>query len=74
MTSLAPGLVATPSSLLTLEELGAASNVQLAHTIAAVLAVQHQRATSSGDIDALIEQAFADGFTGRGDAERDAGR
>jgi len=68
VTSLAAGQIPTPYSLLPAATLAAASEVELANTIAAILAEQHQRALSGGDLDALVEQAFVDGFTRTGQA------
>jgi hypothetical protein len=58
----------TPDTLLADEQLAAASDTELAHTVAAILWVQHQRALTGGDIDSMVEQAFVDGFTGKGEA------
>ena len=60
--------MATPAALLDEAQLRDASDVQLAHTVAAVLAEQHRRALAGGDIEAMVEQAFIDGFTSRGEA------
>jgi hypothetical protein len=61
-TSTAPGQVATPLCLVPADVLAAASDAQLAQTVAAVLAEQHRRALADADLDALTEEAFATGF------------
>lgn len=68
VTSRAPGQMPTPQSLLSEETLLGADDVALAHTMAAIMAVQHRRAIEDGDVDSMLEQAFVDGFSGRGDA------
>jgi hypothetical protein len=68
MTSRAPGQADTPATLLSEAQLAAASDAELAHTVAAILYEQHQRAITAGDIDAVLEQAFIDGFDRKGDA------
>lgn len=70
MTSLAPGQLATPRSLLDAGTLAGASDVELMQTVAAILAVQHERALTGGDIDAMVENAFLGGFTSKGEAGR----
>jgi hypothetical protein len=70
MTSTAPGQYFTSESLLAEPELAAAPDLALNHTIAAILAEQHRRALSGGDLDAQLEQAFLDGFTGKGEPGR----
>jgi hypothetical protein len=69
-TSMAAGQVDTPLSLLTDDQLAAATDDQLAHTVAAILAVQHERALTGGDLGALTEKAFLEGFDHRGEAGR----
>lgn len=66
MTSMAPGQVATPHTLLDAATLAAATDVQLAHTEAALRAEQHRRALDDCDLDAVLEQAFVDGFAASG--------
>lgn len=68
MTSRAPGQAHTPDALLTDAQLAAASDTELAHTVAAILATQHHRAITGGDVDAMLEEAFIDGFDRKGDA------
>lgn len=66
MTSLAPGQVATPDTLLSADRLRVSSDAALAQTAAAILAEQHRRALVDTDIGALLEQAFVDGFADDG--------
>lgn len=68
MTSRAPGQGLLDASLIGSAALCEATDEQLAHTVAAIQAEQHQRALDTNDIDALVEQAFLDGFTSRGEA------
>lgn len=62
-TSMAPGHFPTPQSLLSPQDLRAASETALAHTAAAILGEQHRRALSDSDLGSLVEEAFATGFT-----------
>lgn len=63
---MAPGQVPTPQSLLTEQALRAASDDELAHTAAAVLAEQHRRALEDKDMPAVLEEAFVLGFASNG--------
>jgi hypothetical protein len=67
MTSRAPGQHPTPESLVSADLLGTATEAELSQTVAAVLTEQHRRALDAADVPALIEQAFLDGFTTRGE-------
>lgn len=74
MTSLMPATGPTagrqPAAELLLDAatLAAATDAQLDLAVGALLAEQHRRALAFGDLPALVEQAFTDGFTSRGEA------
>lgn len=59
---MAAGQVPTPLSMLSAAQVSSASDSQLAQTAAAILAEQHRRAVEGNDLDAVVEEAFVDGF------------
>lgn len=63
MPSYAPGQVPTPLSLVSDRDLTEATDAQLSHTAYALRTESHRRALEGGDLEALVEQAFLDGFT-----------
>lgn len=68
MTTYAPGLAPTPASLLSEADLAAADEDALWQTAAAIQAQLHQRAIEGRDLEAMVEDAFASGFSGAGEA------
>jgi hypothetical protein len=66
MTSWAPGQGDRDATLLPAAAIADATTEQLHATISAMSGELHDRALAGGDLDALVEQAFLDGFTANG--------
>ena len=66
MTSWAPGQGERDDTLLADSVIAAATDEQIHATMSALAGELHGRALAGGDLDAILEQAFVDGFTAAG--------
>jgi len=66
MTSWAPGQGDRLATLLPDEVIVAATDEQIHATMSALAGELHARALAGGDLEAIAEQAFVDGFTAKG--------